>query len=206
MPEPLPFGLVRHRQYPGRKRRNFFAQELCTKKALQYQWPNSGAEFLNFCTISSPIVDHSTPRTRNPMRYLIPILLNGLFTLGFAQMAVADCTATNTNTHALSCSCASSNCSQGQQCYCENSSGGGSPVCECRSGRGSLQSRVVVTQATQWKICSRFGLVNRTCVIRQVDQTCPSGHASVGKMWYSSPAEACADAHGRDDCADGVTC
>jgi hypothetical protein len=46
MPEPLPLGLVCHQQYPGRKRRNIFAPELCTKKALQYQWPNFGAEFL----------------------------------------------------------------------------------------------------------------------------------------------------------------
>jgi len=45
MPEPLPFGLVRHQQYPARKRRDKFAPELCTKKALQYQEPNFGAEF-----------------------------------------------------------------------------------------------------------------------------------------------------------------
>jgi hypothetical protein len=30
----------------GRKRRNIFALELCTKNALQYQGPNFGAEFL----------------------------------------------------------------------------------------------------------------------------------------------------------------
>jgi hypothetical protein len=31
-------------QYPGGKRRNIFAPELCTKGALQYQWPNFGAK------------------------------------------------------------------------------------------------------------------------------------------------------------------
>jgi hypothetical protein len=45
---PPPLGLVCHKQYPGRKRRNIFAPELCTKKALQDQWPNSGAKFLIF--------------------------------------------------------------------------------------------------------------------------------------------------------------
>jgi hypothetical protein len=45
MPEPLPLGLVCHKQYRGRQRRNIFAPELCTNKALQYQWPNFGAEF-----------------------------------------------------------------------------------------------------------------------------------------------------------------
>jgi hypothetical protein len=43
-----PHGLIRHKQYADRKRRNIFALELCTKKALQYQWPNFVAEFLNF--------------------------------------------------------------------------------------------------------------------------------------------------------------
>jgi hypothetical protein len=47
MHEPPPLGLVRHQQYPGRKRRNIFAPELCTKNALQYQRPNFGAEFLS---------------------------------------------------------------------------------------------------------------------------------------------------------------
>jgi hypothetical protein len=43
---PLPLGLACHKQYPGRRRRNIFAPDLCTEKALQYQWPNFGAEFL----------------------------------------------------------------------------------------------------------------------------------------------------------------
>jgi hypothetical protein len=30
-PEPLPLGLVCHKQYPGHKRRNIFAPDLCTK-------------------------------------------------------------------------------------------------------------------------------------------------------------------------------
>jgi len=46
MLEPPPLGLGCHKQYLGRKRRNIFAPELCSKKALQYQWPNFGAEFL----------------------------------------------------------------------------------------------------------------------------------------------------------------
>ncbi len=41
-------GLVCHKQYPGRTRRNIFAPELCTKKAMEYQWLNFGAEFLIF--------------------------------------------------------------------------------------------------------------------------------------------------------------
>ena len=48
MPESPPSGLVCRKQYPGRKQRNIFAPELCTEKALQYQRPNFGAEFL-FC-------------------------------------------------------------------------------------------------------------------------------------------------------------
>jgi hypothetical protein len=46
MPEPPPRGLVFRKQYPGRKRRIILAQELCTQRALQYQWPNFDAEFL----------------------------------------------------------------------------------------------------------------------------------------------------------------
>jgi hypothetical protein len=46
VPEPPPLGLVRHKQYPGRKRRNIFAPELCAKKALKNQRSNFGAEFL----------------------------------------------------------------------------------------------------------------------------------------------------------------
>jgi hypothetical protein len=52
MPEPPPLGLVCHQQYPGRKRGNIFAPDFCTKKALQYQWPKFGAEFLS----SAPVV------------------------------------------------------------------------------------------------------------------------------------------------------
>jgi hypothetical protein len=46
MPKPPPLGPARHQQYPGRKRRNNFAPEFCTKKAMKYQWPNFGVEFL----------------------------------------------------------------------------------------------------------------------------------------------------------------
>lgn len=34
MLEPLPLGLGCHKQYPGCKRRNIFAPDLCTEKAL----------------------------------------------------------------------------------------------------------------------------------------------------------------------------
>jgi hypothetical protein len=39
---------TRDAQYPGRKRGNIFASELYNKNALQYQWPNFGAESLIF--------------------------------------------------------------------------------------------------------------------------------------------------------------
>jgi hypothetical protein len=46
MSEPPPHGLVCLKQFPGCRQRNIFAPDLCAKKAIQYQWPNFGAEFL----------------------------------------------------------------------------------------------------------------------------------------------------------------
>lgn len=43
MPEPLPLGLLRHQQYPGRKQGNIFAPDLWTKEALKNQGSNFGA-------------------------------------------------------------------------------------------------------------------------------------------------------------------
>lgn len=70
------------------------------------------------------------------MRLLLAACFSVLAISTLTTQALADCSAKNTDNLGLTCSCSTGNCSMGSQCYCEDSSEGFSPVCECRSGRG----------------------------------------------------------------------
>jgi hypothetical protein len=79
---------------------------------------------------------------------LMPIVLFALVTATFALPALGDCSATNIDNPKLKCTCNVSNCTTGKQCYCEDSSGGASPICECRDGTGSLWYKRILQPAS----------------------------------------------------------
>lgn len=69
---------------------------------------------------------------------------------------------------------------------------------------GETQGNMRVAQNPQYKICTTsLGSAN-ICTIRRVDQVCPDFNMSIGRQWYSSRAEACEDARGRDNCRGGI--
>jgi hypothetical protein len=72
----------------------------------------------------------------------------------------------------------------------------------CCIGGSVFADNLKVAQA-QYKICTTEGN-EELCVIRSIDHTCPDFYMTIGKQWYSSVAEACANAKQRDNCRGGT--
>ena len=74
--------------------------------------------------------------------------------------------------------------------------------------------KIAVSECTRtstgdrYKICATgfYPSDGRKCTVGSIDVSCPNFYSAVGKTWYSSLREACADARARDDwCGDGLS-